>query len=235
MAVPTINFTPGSNEGASSGNETTTNVITPPNTNGDVIYTAMTSDAASQVFTYPAGFAKVINDVTYQSAATVSAAYKTASGEPSNFNVTLGTSERQVWISWSVSGDGGIHVIATENTGNSSTATCPAITTTVNDCLLFRVVATDVSAGTTLPHGSMTGWTLLTDEFQTSGGALSVYYKTLATAGTEASATVSLAVSEQWYANTFAIAPAVAPATERTRPIIRPVRSMNLPLPYLRI
>lgn len=213
MTAPSINFTPSFDQGGSSGNETSTNIASYPHANGDVVHIAMVSDAASQVFTFPAGYTKQYSDVSVNGAATAVLARKTASSEPSNFNVTLGTSERQVYIAFSVTGDGGVNATGTSGTGTGSTATCPAVTTTVDDCLLIRFVATDISAGTTLPHGTMSGWTKLAEQDTGSGGALSIHYKVLATHGTEASATVSMNVSEQWWAGTFAIAPAATSIT----------------------
>jgi len=213
MTAPSINFTPGFDQGGSSGNETSTNIPSYPHTNGDVVHIAMVSDAASQVFTFPAGYTKQYSDVSVNSAATAVLARKTASSEPSSFNVTLGTSERQCYIAFSVTGDGGVNATGTSGTGTGSSATCPAVTTTVDDCLLIRFVATDISAGTTLPHGTMSGWTKLAEQDTGSGGALSIHYKVLTTHGTEASATVSLNVSEQWWAGTFAIAPAATSIT----------------------
>lgn len=213
MTAPSINFTPGFDQGGSSGNETLTNIPSYPHTNGDVVHIAMVSDAASQVFTFPAGYTKQYSDASVNSAATAVLARKTASSEPSSFDVTLGTSERQCYIAFSVTGDGGVNATGTSGTGTGSSATCPAVTTTVDNCLLIRFVATDISAGTTLPHGTMSGWTKLAEQDTGSGGALSIHYKVLATHGTEASATVSMNVSEQWWAGTFAIAPAATSIT----------------------
>ena len=236
MAVPTINFNAGTGAGNSTGNETTTTVVLTPNSEGDVVHIAMVSDAATQTFTFPAGFSKLY-DAQVLSALSATLARKTAASESGSYAVTLGTSERQCWVVWSVSGDGGVHASATANTGTSATATCPAITTTVNDCLLFRLVATDTSAITSAPTNDMAGagWTELATQIATSSGAISVYSKPLATAGAEIAASVTLFASDQWWATTFAIAPAAPAATERSRPNIRPIRSMTLPLPYLRI
>lgn len=234
MAAPTVQT--GNQKGASSGNETTT-VVTVPSTApaGDLIFIPMGSDANGQVFTFPGAFTELYNDEAFQTVATADVAYKTSAGGESNYSITLGTTERQVWQSFAVTGHNGIHVSPASNNGSGGTATFPAMTTTLNDCLGIRVCITDQNATSTVPFGAMTGWTLLDEIFGTSAGAVGVWYKTLATAGTEASGTATLNVSDQWWATTFAIAPAAAPATERSRPNIRPVRSMTLPLPYLRI
>lgn len=234
MAAPTVQT--GNQKNASTGNETTT-VVTVPSTApaGDLIFIQMGSDFSSQGFTFPAGFTKLYSDEAFQTVATAVVAYKTSAGGESNYSITLSSAERQVHQSFSVTGHNGIHVSPASNNGSGGTATFPAMTTTVDDCLGVRVCITDQNATSTVPFGAMTGWTLLDEIFGTSAGAVGVWYKTLATAGTEASGTATLNVSEQWWTASFAIAPAAPAATERTRPNIRPVRSMNLPLPYLRI
>ncbi len=234
MAAPTIQT--GNQKGASSGNETTT-VVTVPTTApaGDLIFIPMGSDANGQVSTFPAGFTKLYSDEAFQTVATAVVAYKASAGGESNYSITLSSAERQVHQSFSVTGHNGIHVSPASNNGSGGTATFPAMTTTLNDCLGIRVCITDQNATSTIPFGAMSGsgWTLLDEIFGTSAGAVGVWYKTLATAGTEASGTATLNVSEQWWTASFAIAP--PGATERSRPNIRPVRSMTLPLPYLRI
>jgi len=234
MAAPTIQA--GNQSGASSGNETTT-VVTVPSTApaGDLIFIPMGSDANGQVFTFPAGFTELYNDEAFQTVASADVAYKTSAGGESNYSITLGTTERQVWQSFAVTGHNGIHVSPASNNGSSGTATFPAMTTTVNDCLGIRVCVTDQNATSTVPFGAMSGsgWTLLAEIFGTSAGAVGVWYKTLATAGTEASGTATLNVSEQWWTASFAIAP-VAATSEKSRSILQ-VRSRTLPLPYLRI
>jgi hypothetical protein len=167
----------------------------------------MGSDPNGQAFGYPVGFTELYQDESFQSAASASVAYKTSGGSEGNYSVTLGTSERQAWISFAVTGHNGINVSPVSSNGSSATATFPAMTTTANNCLGIRVVITDPSAGDTTPFGAMTGWTKLDEIFFTSAAGVGVYYKAIATAGTEASGTATLNVSEQWWTASFAIAP----------------------------
>lgn len=236
MAAPTVQT--GNQKNASTGNETTT-VVTVPSTApaGDLIFIPMGSDANGQVSTFPGAFTKLYNDEAFQAVATAVVAYKTSAGGESNVSVGLASSERQVWQSFAVTGHNGIHVSPASNNGSGGTATFPAMTTTVDDCLGVRVCITDQNATSTIPFGAMSGsgWTLLDEIFGVSVGAVGVWTKPLTAQGTEASGTATLNVSEQWWTASFAIAPAAPAATERSRPNIRPVMSKTLPLPYLRI
>jgi hypothetical protein len=222
MAAPAIQT--GWTKGNSTGNETTT-VVTVPTTapNGDLIFICMGSDASGQAFTYPGGYTEIYVDESFQTAASASVAYKTSGGSESNYSVSLGTSERQAWIAFSVTGQNGIDVSPASSNGSSATATFPAMTTTQNDCLGIRVLICDLSAGDTTPFGAMTGWTFLDSIFFTSAAAVGVWYKTLTSAGTESSGTATLALSEQWWTASFAIAPAATAATKAPPPLKRRV------------
>lgn len=209
MAAPAIQT--GHTKGADTSSTTTTTVTHPSTApSGDKVFICMGSDPSGQTFSYDGSFTELYVDESFQSAASASVAYKTSGGSEANYSVTLGTSERQAWIAFSVTGAGAIHgTPPASNSGSSGTATFPAITTTKNDCLLIRVVITDPSAGDTTPFGAMSGsgWTKLDEIYGTSAAGVGVFYKVLATAGTEASGTATLNVSEQWWTATFAIEP----------------------------
>jgi len=174
MTAPTLNA--GYQAGASASNETTTTVTVPTTlAAGDLWFIAMASDPTSQAFTFPAGFSKEWSDFTFITGNLVESgvvAKKVSSGSDSNASVTVGTSERQAWVSFGVhGGNATLHARGTDQEGNSGTITFPAVTTTVDDCLLVRIVFTDVSSGQTLPFDAMTGWVKATEAYVSSGGA----------------------------------------------------------------
>lgn len=206
----------GNTKGSSVSNETTTTVTKPGTSpSGDLIFIAIVSDAASNTFTFDGSFTELYIDESYQSVSTAGVAYKTSGGAESNYSVTIGTSERQAWQCFSVTGHNGINVSPASSSGSSGTATFPAMTTTVDDCLGIRICTTDQNATSTIPFGAMSGsgWTQLDEVFGTSAGAVGVWYKTITTATTEASTTATLNVSEQWWTASFAIAPAATGTT----------------------
>lgn len=221
MAAPTIQ--PGQTKGA-DGSNTTSTTVTKPGTSpsGDLIFICIGSDLNANTFTFDGSFTELYPDEAYQSVATAGIAYKTSGGAESNYTVTIGTSERQVYICFSVNGHNGIDVHPASTSGSGATATFPDMTTTQADCLGIRVCLTDQNATSTVPFGAMSGsgWTLLDEVFGASAGGCGVWYKALTSAGLEASGTAALNVSEQWWAVSFAIAPAAAAATKA--PVFRP-------------
>lgn len=205
MAAPTV-F--DSNTGFNSGSVTTVVVTLPANASGDVIYISMVSDAPSQVFTAPAGYSTLYSNVATSGGTSTAAVFYKASGgsEPSTVNVTVATSERQAWVAFTVRNDGGVNAQGTNATGSSGTATIPAVTTTLNDCLLIGIVAVDGSGQV------ISGWSAYSlvqnASPAASGGAIAVFSTTLATAGTQAAeATIALDAPEQWLGLSFAILP----------------------------
>ncbi len=86
------------------------------------------------------GFTAVSNldNADVQTTATASLWRKVATAsEPSTYTWTSAVGERSVQISWSQSGDGGVDVSGTPGGGTGTTATCPAVTTTVADTLVL--------------------------------------------------------------------------------------------------
>ena len=200
----------GNITGFNSSNTTSVTVVHPSTSPAnDLVFICMGSDLNAQTFTYDGSFTELYIDEAFQSAATASVAYKTSGGAESDYTVTMGTTERQAWQAFSVTGGSGINASPASSSGSSGTATFPAITTTVDNCLAIRVCITDVSAGLTTPFGAMSGsgWTQLAEVSGTSAAAVGVWYKTVTTATTEASTTATLNISEQWWTASFAIAP----------------------------
>lgn len=212
MAVPTIQA--GNTSGADASNTTSTPVTKPGTSpSGDLIILPIGSDLSSaQTFTFDGSFTKLYTDEFYQSVANACIAYKTSGGAETDYTVTLGTTERQVWQCLSVHGHNGFDAHPASNSGSGTTATFPDMTTTQNDCLGIRVCLTDQNATSTIPFGAMSGsgWTLLAEIFGTSAGGCGVWYKSLPTAGLESSGTATLNTSEQWWTVSFAVAPAAA-------------------------
>lgn len=197
--------------GQSAGNETTSTVTTPTNVNGDKIVIAMVSDSNAQTFAFPGGWNEFFPDefiIPSNHQAGGAMAEKTAASEGASYAVTLGVSEKQTWEAFSIRATGGLDgTPPASGNGSSATATFPAITTSVNNCLICRVVMADSSAGSILPLGEMTGFYKIAERFNTSGGNIGLYAKLLATAGTEAAGTATLGVAEQWNAWSFAWQP----------------------------
>ena len=200
----------GNITGFNTSNTTNVTVVHPSTSPAnDLVFICMGSDLNAQTFTYDGSFTELYIDEAFQSAATASVAYKTSGGSEADYTVTMGTTERQAWQAFSVTGGSGINASPASSSGSSGTATFPAITTTVDNCLAIRVCITDVSAGLTTPFGAMSGsgWTQLTEVSGSSAAAVGVWYKTVATATTEAATTATLNISEQWWTASFAIAP----------------------------
>lgn len=194
--------------GFNSSNTTSYSVTLPTNSAGQTMYYAIASDAVSQTFTTPSGWSVKKSNVDIPATsptATAALFYKVSNGsEPATITQVVGTSERQVWALWTVDSDGGFDADGTDTTGNSATATVPAVTTTSDNCLIWSVVFTD---GVSTPHGTISGYTKLGEVSQASAASLSVFYIAQGTHGTQASQTVSI-TTEQWLGITFAIKPA---------------------------
>lgn len=97
--------------------------------------------------------------------------------------------------------------------GSSSTPTTPAVTTTVDGCLILRVAAFDDDDVDEANPG-LAGHTLITMDESASGNNTTsgaAGYAILETAGTAPAANFSLTASEEYSAATIAIAPEVTP------------------------
>lgn len=213
MSAPTI--VSGNMSGVDAGNTTSTVATLAPGgvADGDTVYVLIDSDPPSQTFTAPSGFSTIYSNVDIPSTSPtatfagfaksgITLGSETFDGTNYVFSVAVGTSERQAWFCFAVHGDGGIGAIATNNTGNSATATLPSITTTGANSLVVAFLATD---GVSTPHGTATGYTKMGEQSGTSAPSLSVFYQTVTTAGTViASQNVTL-TSEQWLCGVFEI------------------------------
>lgn len=214
MTVPVI--VSGHTTAFDVSNVTSRTIAVPTYSENDIIILAVTADMNSGTITAPGGgFSFVFQDVPIQTAtptqvSTCTVFWKIASAsEGSTYTVDTSTSERAVMICFAVRGADTISTInatGTAENGDSITATVPAVTSTVNDCLRISVIGCDQSIDTT-PHGACTDHTKLDDLFTTSGGAISVHYKTIATAGTDDAKTSTMAASQEWVGLSFAIAP----------------------------
>lgn len=211
----------GQQKGASASNETSTTVTKPTTApSGDLIFICLGSDLNSNTITYDGSFTNDYSSEAYQSVATASIAHKTSGGSETDYTVTVGTTERQVWICFAVTGHNGLDgTPPASNSGSSGTASFPAITTSENNCLILRFCLTDQNATSTVPFGAMTGFTLIDEHFGTSAGGVGAWYKFLASAGTEAAGTATLNTSEQWWTATIAIKSAAA---STKAPAVRP-------------
>lgn len=202
---------------------TTAVTVTKPDTSpsGDMILIAIMSDLNANNFTFDGSFAELFADEAFQSVATAGVAYKTSGGAEANYTVTV-TSERQAWICLSVNSHDGIDgTPPVRNTGSGTTATFPAFTPSVAGCLGIRILAND-NVATTLPYGAMSDgtWTKLDEVGGASAGAIGLWYKALPDTSEQAAATSVMAVTEQWWAASFAIKPAAAAGTKA--PVFRP-------------
>jgi carbohydrate esterase-like sialic acid-specific acetylesterase len=211
IVPPTIR---GWSKGADTGNTFNTNVILPTWIDGDTLYVAIVSDAGSQNFTAPSGFATLYSDVAVSgSTATMAVFYRTNSlhadfdFDSVNYSCSVGValSERQSYIAFSVESDGGIESQNTNATGSSNQAHANSITTLSSGDLVIAIIATD---GTTLSHtdaASGAEYTKLDEEAGVSAGSISTWYASVAPAATLSQLNINLGISEQWVGVNFVI------------------------------
>lgn len=177
-------------------------VNAPSHEEGDAIYIAIVVDGV-QALTPPSGFSGVSFNINASNNTAQLGIYRKVAGgsEPSTYTVQCSSAERAAAIVWSQSDDNDIDV-NDDDDGNSASANCPGVTTTEDDTLILRVVGTD---STTLSHGTISGHTKLTEVERSSGGTVSVQYKTQASAGASGAGIVSLGASQEWRGVTLAI------------------------------
>jgi len=131
--------------------------------------------------------------------------------EPSSYTWSVDSDSRLVAVMMRITGADGtspIHKVGTANSGGSGTATCPSVTTTVDGCLILRMITKRwISYGVTLPGG-------LTEAYSEGSSSNSyaphVYaaYEIQSSAGATGTQDFTLSASTLWVANTIAIAPA---------------------------
>lgn len=177
---------------------------------GDYVYLLVCLDVDS-TFT-STGFSSLYGDISVGAragAAVLRKAYD--AGDGSTYTVVT-VVERMAGVALAIENDGGIHAYsaAPESGIGTTTIDVPAITTTIDGCLIVTVVFTDRQ---TTPHGALTGATHLVEVDVFSGGTVSIYTQTQATAGTVAADSISMQVgnpspdTEEWWCSRFAIAP----------------------------
>lgn len=202
--MPTINVA-NVVSGFDASSLTTRDVTTPSDAANRVVYIWFVLDGTGGSIA-SSGFAAVLDNIPIPAASTTARASllrkEEGASPPSVYTVTS-SSERGAWLCWAVDGDNGIDgTPPTPNTGDGSTATCPAATPSEAGTLVLRLVATD---NTSLSHSTISGYTAIGSIEQASGGAVSAQYKELATAAALTAENVTLGVSEQWTAATVII------------------------------
>lgn len=205
MPAPTVNS--GHTTYTAPSSLTSHNITVPPHSEGDAIYVLFLIDG-NQSLTPDTGFSAIEDDVAIYSGdhtATFGLYRKIAgASEPGTYTFTNSSAERGCAIAFSVSREDSVDVSAT-NGGDSSTATCPTVTTTGADALILRAVGTDSE---TLPHGTISGYTKIAEVERSSGGTLSIQYDTQASAGATGTANVSISTTQEWGTITAASLPA---------------------------
>lgn len=129
--------------------------------------------------------------------------------EPADYTVTKDITERSAGLILAIQDNGGVDVVAGDTGPTAASATCPTVTTTVDDTLLFRLAAGDQGDATT-PHTTESGYTMTGNVGGASSASVSGQYKTQASAGASGTQTVGMSASQEWLAATIAIKPAAA-------------------------
>lgn len=245
MATPSI-VGATATTGADGANTTTTIVTLPTFTDGDSLYILINSDPASQVFGLPydtvgssTGFVALYSNIDIPATTPVGtfalfylnnathARFFDGSGYSCTCPVT--TTERQAWVCWAVSNDGGIGAQGTNQTGTGTTATVPGLTTSANNSLVIGIVAGD---STQTSWTDPTGYTLLATISGTSAANNAVWYQTKASAGAISSQTSTLGTSRAWRGISFEIK---ATLEIINRPDVKPIIRAGVPIQKLRI
>lgn len=205
MAAPTL---VAATTGNTTSNATSIDVTTPSHSEGDLLVVAIAQDAPSTgdfaFFGAPQGWTFLFNEVAVDVRGTLGIAYKVAgANEPASYTFTSSNTERIVYVAWSVANHDGIDAAAVmPDSGSGALVSFPPVTTTVDDAMVFAVIATDEIS---LPHDTPSGYTAIDAIQYTSAMTISASYKVRATAGTETPPDTAI-VSEQWATVTFAVA-----------------------------
>lgn len=210
MAVPTV--VAGATIKEDTANALTRNIVIPANITNDLVFLVVVSDSPTGTISSPSFPNYVYQDVRIQNnvpadQATFTVMWKVATGETGNYAIDTSITERVGALCFAVRGasTGALHFVATAITQvTSTTVTIPAVTSTVIDTLRLSFVGTD---GLSLAHGAATGHTFIEDAGATSAGSVSASWKNVPTISTDASATVTIGVSEQWVGTSILVAP----------------------------
>jgi type II secretory pathway pseudopilin PulG len=167
------------NEAKVGSDDTSITISTPDTNEGDLLIAAVATDGDTSTSLAPVGggWVGVVND--YSSQVTLGAWYKLAdASEPSSHQFTWSAGNPQQaygWIMHFTGHDPANPINAYSIYGqSSSTPTSPAVTTTVNNCLILRIGAFDNDDVNTLPepgNPGLSGHNAITmDESASSGG-----------------------------------------------------------------
>ena len=210
------------NEGKATGTSVT--VTKPTDTAADdILIGCLSSDGGSETHTSPESDSW---NVIYKGQSegsgkqTFSLWWKTAGGsEPADYTFGCGSSEGL--YAWVIRVDGA-HLtdpIHKQNiaTGDSDIVSCPAVTTTVDDCLIIRAFGIDhIDVNVDGGWGSETNITVDKSGDASGDAAGGSAYKTLASKGDSGAETNTLTDIEEWVGVTVAIQP---PAPDISNPL----------------
>jgi len=201
------------NEGKNAGG--TSVAVTKPldTSDGDLLIGCLSSDAI-ETHTSPESDSWTViykNQSEASGKQTFSIWWKKAgASEPATYTFGCGSSEGlYAWV-MRIDGQHATTPIHQKNisTGDSTEVSCPAVTTTVNDCLIIRAFGAD-HRDVTVNGGWGSETNITVDESDAGNGAASggSAYKDLATKGNSGAETNTLTDTEEWVGVTVAIQP----------------------------
>jgi hypothetical protein len=217
LAPPPTNVTYQSfAEAKSTSSSVNSLVVTKPTgvVAGDLLVAAIVvGNATGATFSPPAGWT-LLSTPSNGTTVKLGVWWKIAGGaEPSNYTFTWTTSQRAYgWIMRFTGADASspINAFATNNAGASSTPTCLAATTTVQNTMVLRIGGFDDDDVSTDNSGIPNYTTITMDLSNTSGGSPvsgGAAYARLPAAGTTGQVNFSLSGAEEFVTFTIAIAP----------------------------
>lgn len=200
------------------GSGTTSITIDTPTgyASGDLLIAAVVTDGnRASSLSPPAGWTEILVASESNGRTTLGVWWKIAGSEPSDHTFTWsGSEEAYGWIMRFTGHEPSnpIHATATAE-GRTSSPTVPAVTTSVNDCLILRIGGFD-DDDITVGDAGMSGHTTITANESNSGfsscsGAAA--YDMLDTAGSSGTASFTLSGTEEWRTLTIAIEPDPSP------------------------
>lgn len=196
----------------SSGSNANVTAVVPSGTaSGDLLIAFPISDDTSTLSTAGSGFTQVNGQqIGGNSDESLYVYTKTAGGSESNTTWTLSTARNWGVLLLRVTGHNGRDVSATGSgsAANSTSQPVPAVTTTVNDCLLISVIASDQSAVTPPTLTAPSGYTEVLDTEQ-AGANMVVGFATgvQTTAGTTSAVNWTIGASDRAALATVAVKP----------------------------
>lgn len=187
-----------------TGSNTTRDVTAPSDAANNIVYIWCVLDGNGGSIA-SSGFTAVLDNIPiYTGSVTARAALlrKSESGSPPSVYTVTSASERMAGVCWAVEGDNGVDITAVADGSAASSANCPTATPSENDTAVFLLVGSD---NTSLPHGTISGYTAVGSAEIFSGGAASVQYKQLSTTDPTGDQSVSLSASEEWVGVTLIV------------------------------